>query len=323
MKTLHVIQSHSIFLFFLSLLLIGLFSCSDQKNNWEIHTTGMNDNFHDIEIITSTTAIAYSYGSGKIIKTEDTGKSWDIIYQLDSIYLEQIQFINPNLGFICGNDNTLLKTTNGGRNWESIAIDTLENSASIYGMYFIDENIGFIGVLTNTGKNFSTIIYQTANSGEEWNMIQEIPEMILNLETINNELWGSGHNVIIKNIDRTAWEYSFKDTIRKVGQIRDIHIVESSIIAVSFNGYVITQQNGIWSSQQITKNRLRCIAGNEKLLVTGGDNNAEMGNLFISKDKGLSWIQNELVLEDIHRIKYRDNTFWAIGKKDQLLQLKN
>jgi hypothetical protein len=190
-------------------------------------------------------------------------------------------------------------------------------------MHFRNENNGFIAILERVNKGFSTIIFKTLDGGKVWIMINEIPEMILNLETINDQLWGSGHNVILKNIDHKDWEYEFRDTTGKVGQIRDIHQLKNSILAVSFNGYILTKTKEGWTSKRITSNRLRSIDGDNSLIIAAGDNNREQGNLFISEDKGASWEKSTMDLQDVHRVVYKNSVFWIIGKKDQLLILKN
>ena len=53
---------------------------------------GFNDNFHDIAPIDKNNVVAYSYGTGKIVKSEDQGKTWRQVYKTDSIYFEQIEF---------------------------------------------------------------------------------------------------------------------------------------------------------------------------------------------------------------------------------------
>ena len=304
-----------------------------KAKNWEKIDLGLNDSFHDIEPINEKEVIAYSYGTGKIIKTVDGGENWKIVHQLDSIYLEQIQFLNDKIGYICGNDNTLLKTEDGGLNWTSIAIESLDAKAPIYGMHFVDEQNGFISVLAKSkkGNGYASHIYETKNAGEDWTKINELPDMILNIEVINNELWGSGNNVIVSNIDSPKWKYTYQDTEKEVGQIRDIVKTKNAFIAISFNGYIIRKPNGEkdWSKKILTNNRLRSIATNttkdQNHLFIVGDNNWEKGNVFESTDGGQTWavVEFEGDLEDLHRVYFTDKsgkpTFWAIGKNDLII----
>jgi len=313
-------------LFISIIFIVGFLSCKTSSadytaNDWQKIDLVQEADFHDLEVIDDNIAIAYSYGSGKIIRTDDGGKTWRKIYELDSIYLEQIQFLNPMVGYICGNDNTLLKTMDGGKSWSSIAIQTLDAKAPIYGMHFINDSIGYIAVLQQAQKGYNSVIYKTNNSGVDWEKVNEIPEMILHLDYVDEQIWGTGNNVIIKSISQPNWAYVYKDETKKVGQIRAITSSPDSVVAVSFNGYAIRQTNEEWTSQQITTNRLRTVVAEKGFFLAAGDNNKEQGNLFKSSDDGVFWSKFDLNLSDIHRISESTNKFWAIGKDDQLLLL--
>ncbi|MBN1633093.1 MAG: T9SS type A sorting domain-containing protein [Ignavibacteria bacterium] len=83
---------------------------------------------------------------------------------INNLELRQIQFTSENTGYAIGDimlyDSCyLMKTTNGGRNWQSIFIDSLWGSS----IFFIDNNTGFIA-----GQNPSGIIMKTTNGGFNW-----------------------------------------------------------------------------------------------------------------------------------------------------------
>jgi photosystem II stability/assembly factor-like uncharacterized protein len=284
---------------------------------------GFDDNFHDITAIDKNNLIAYSYGSGLIVKSNNQGKTWEEVFKTDSIYFEQIEFPSPTVGFICGNTNRILKTEDGGNNWIEIKIDSIPESAPVYGMKFLNCEIGYLSYSEGTKKGFESKIYQTTNSGIEWKEINSIPEMILNIELVNNELWASGYNVIVKNIDKTGWQIVYKDTTKQVGQIRDFIINEDNIIMVSFNGYIICKKDNSITKKQITNNRLRSIISiDNRKIVVAGDNNKEKGNLFESSDNGKTWKLNNQDFNDIHRLEIKDGIIWGVGKNDLLIKRK-
>lgn len=136
----------------LLLLLISLqfFSCA-QKKDWKKISLNTQEHLHDIEVLDDNTALVYSYGTGKLFKTINSGNEWKQIHQFDSVYFEQIQFINPQTGWICGTPNKLFKTTDGGNNSKDISIKETKRSA-IYGMNFNDEKTGYISVMSR-GQN--------------------------------------------------------------------------------------------------------------------------------------------------------------------------
>lgn len=307
----------------LSLIFLIFSSCGTHSNDWQQININLNDNFHDIAQVNKDILVAYSYGTGKIIKSEDQGMTWRIVHKTDSIYYEQIQFTTESTGYICGNTNQILKTEDGGSNWTAITIDAISDSAPIYGMKFTNNQTGYLSVLQRTSTGFESIIYKTSDSGLNWNQINSIPEMILNLELVNNEVWASGNNVVLRNINSNSWGTVYKDTMKEVGQIRDFVVHEDNIVMASFNGYIINKRKKSIEKRQITTNRIRSIVSiGERKIIAAGDNNNEKGNLFKSLDGGKTWHLIEKDFSDIHRLKVKNELLWGIGKNDELIKME-
>ena len=72
--------------------------------------------------------------------------------------LQDFSFVDTNNGFAVGARGTILKTTDGGNNWELI---TGETEDDLYGVSFINPNIG-----TVVG-NFGAIL-RTTDAGSHW-----------------------------------------------------------------------------------------------------------------------------------------------------------
>jgi photosystem II stability/assembly factor-like uncharacterized protein len=72
--------------------------------------------------------------------------------------LKSVLFVNSQTGFVCGENNTLLKTMNGGNNWQTKlpSSDTTLNT-----LFFIDQNTGWSAGSLGT-------IYKTTNCGDNW-----------------------------------------------------------------------------------------------------------------------------------------------------------
>src|SRR4029077_11217469 len=77
--------------------------------------------------------------------------------------LQDFSFIDTNNGFAVGARGTILRTTDGGNNWELIAGATEDD---LYGVSFIDSNIG-----TVVG-NFGAIL-RTTDAGSHWTIQRE------------------------------------------------------------------------------------------------------------------------------------------------------
>ncbi|MBE9509826.1 MAG: hypothetical protein IMY71_03025 [Bacteroidetes bacterium] len=305
----------------LLVIVLIIISCSINKDWTKIEST-IEEGLHDIEIVDENVAFTYGYGTGNIYKTTNGGKNWKNIYQFDSLYFEQIQFFDEKTGWIAGSPNKLFKTENGGKNWIDKSIKNELENALIYGMYFQDSRNGYISIIRINDNGFISNIYGTNDGGENWLLVNSINEMILNLEEIDNSIFGTGNNVIIKDIHKkNDWKYNFRDTTNQVGQIRDIEINEvGKVIAVSFNGYVIEQNSENWNSIRITKNRIRSLISidNENWIAMG-DSNKESGNLFISTDNSNNWAKIQREFPDIHRINKFKKRLWAAGKEGLII----
>src|SRR5687768_8184662 len=72
--------------------------------------------------------------------------------------LEHFDFIDLNTGWVVGDSGTVLKTVNGGLNWETVNLNTRANLKSIQ---FVNSSTGYI--CGDSGKVFKTI-----NGGNSW-----------------------------------------------------------------------------------------------------------------------------------------------------------
>ena len=80
--------------------------------------------------------------------------------------LNAIDFPSATVGYIVGDSNTILKTTDGGENWVKLAPNGLDFntfSHQIVDVDFVDENIGFVTIL-----NDNMGVYKTTNGGLNW-----------------------------------------------------------------------------------------------------------------------------------------------------------
>lgn len=97
-------------------------------------------------------------GGNIIFKTMDNGDNWiKIAENINPAFLTKTFFINDTVGFAVGENGTVLKTKNGGTNWE---IKNL-NSGDLYSLFFVNPNIGYV-------VGAEGAIFKTIDSGENW-----------------------------------------------------------------------------------------------------------------------------------------------------------
>jgi len=311
----------------LVIALICIAAAGYSQNTLQKIDAGTDDGIHDIEITANGTTYIYTYGTGKILKSSDEGTSWEISANLDSIYFEQIQFLDEQNGWICGEYGKIFHTNDGGSNWQDQSIQIEEGNLLLYGMYFEDKDNGMVSGAILHERKLKNKIYKTSDGGIHWKeMDQELPGMILNIEqSPGKQLWGSsGNRIAIYENDK--WNILFNDTTKTSGQIRDLFFVDDQkLIAVSFNGKMIKSVDGgeSWKVTSITSNRLRSIALlPDNSIITAGDNNKEKGNIFISKNEGESWDTLNEEFNDIHRIAIHESTCWLVGKSGTVIKMK-
>jgi len=101
------------------------------------------------------------FGSrSKILKTSDGGETWTVKYNVDisDEQLNDLNFLDTNFGVAVGNGSTIVRTTNGGDNWEW-TIRT--NSIPIYCANIVDQNLIYFGA---TGLEGQFRFLKTENS---------------------------------------------------------------------------------------------------------------------------------------------------------------
>ncbi|MGH1365870.1 MAG: WD40/YVTN/BNR-like repeat-containing protein [Calditrichia bacterium] len=298
--------------------------CTACSQSIEKQPITLTESLHDIEVLSDDHAIAYSYGSGQVYESRDGNISWTKLASLDSLYLEQIQFLNHKDGWLCGESGSLFSTSDGGTTWKNhnAKFPSEENKNLLfYGMLFLSEHEGYLSgmELNRAERKILKRFYHTRNGGENWENISEtLPLILLNIEAgKSNELWGSGAGIVHQPGQGEAWETVFKDSTSTVAQIRDMAFKDDLIIAVAFSGHAIrsVDYGKTWTTQQLTSNRIRKIAYiKDSYWIAVGDTNKEPGNMFISHDDGLTWTTSEETLPDIHRISLSDKYIWMVGK---------
>ena len=106
---------------------------------------------------TTTNQILYSSNSGTNWSTKSLGVTGDFF---------SISMINENTGYVSGQNNQVLKTTDGGTSWIAKTGPSPVGTSQLYTCDFIDENTGWVFV------NFSTVaggnVFKTTNGGDNW-----------------------------------------------------------------------------------------------------------------------------------------------------------
>lgn len=235
------------------ILALAMVSCSNDTNDGfntigDLKLENLNklesnipqDFYDDLTFTDAVTGYAISR-TGKIVKTTDGGLTWTTLNTNVSMTLKKIHFVNSNLGFAIGSNqsgNYVLKTNNAGQTWISINLsNSMDNSVN--SIYFRNESVGFIvgnrlfkktldggqtwsDVLTTKDENFQDIkfqkqsnvgyltlntneYYKTTDGGTTWSSIKTTfsQENFSQIQIIEGELYLKSNSKIINITSNT------------------------------------------------------------------------------------------------------------------------
>jgi photosystem II stability/assembly factor-like uncharacterized protein len=101
--------------------------------------------------------------SGLFAKTTNGGTNWTEMPLNNSVYINNIYFLNQSTGWAC-DFGGVHKTTNGGANWSFTEIP----GEQLIKLFFINENTGWV---TSYGPNS---VFKTTNGGINWFLLPNI-----------------------------------------------------------------------------------------------------------------------------------------------------
>jgi photosystem II stability/assembly factor-like uncharacterized protein len=257
---------------------------------------------------------AISYGTGQLFRSFDKGQTWQNVWQGDSIYFEELNFINENEGFLTGGDQVFF-TSDGGVRWSRVGLDSTMSATYIYGAIFTSGDYGVVsaGTFSKPPKR-ETIKYENG----KWRELTKIPkEHFLKFVKYGNAFLGASAAKIYRfAFDFSSAELLYELSSQAIGPIRDIKATNSLIVAVSFSGHTITSyDNGnTWIEHSLSKIPLRSIAFVSELngLIVGN-----RSTLYGTTDGAKTWRSITLPDSsdvDLHRVVIREHEFWICGK---------
>ncbi|MBN8568433.1 MAG: carboxypeptidase regulatory-like domain-containing protein [Ignavibacteria bacterium] len=145
------------FIFPVLFLLLPVISFA--QSSWYVQNSGTAKDLYSIFFINQNTG--WTSGNNKLLKTSNSGYTWDSVTVGVNSEIRSVYFENNNTGWVCGTNGVILKTTNSGLNWLNQTFNSLLTLTSIY---FISSDTGFVA--GNGG-----LIYKTVNGGSNWTSV--------------------------------------------------------------------------------------------------------------------------------------------------------
>ncbi len=145
----------------------GIITVNDYFGNI-ISSQKFDHDFEAIDHVDENNIVACGYG--QIIHSKDGGNTWDIL-PITGDYFKDVQFIDENVGYICGYNGSILKSTNAGASWNFLrdGDKILVKDKRFAALHFVDEELGFL--VGNGG-----LCWRTINGGDKWQVVKNLPD---------------------------------------------------------------------------------------------------------------------------------------------------
>lgn len=84
--------------------------------------------------------------------------------------LYSVSVVDNSVAWICGRYGTILKTTNGGVNWDIIANGVFQSYVHFFSVYALNDQVAFIAYHQG-GIGETTNIFKTTDAGQNWSAV--------------------------------------------------------------------------------------------------------------------------------------------------------
>jgi photosystem II stability/assembly factor-like uncharacterized protein len=158
-----ILMKKNIFLLYLLILL-----SSTLYAQWIEINSSVKNHISDITFINDNTG--FCIGQDGIIKTTNSGKTWNLINS--SLSGSRIFFLNSSIGFVISGD-AVFKSTNSGTTWDQVI--TLGNETP-EDIHFTTSDIGYL-ITSIYGPPGGSFIYKTVNGGSSWVKTNSYPSI--------------------------------------------------------------------------------------------------------------------------------------------------
>ena len=111
----------------------------------------------------------YGAMAGEFYRTNDGGRSWMRTKIPDITFIDHLIFLTPERGWIsgiAGKDFFVLRTVNGGRDWEESRTASPEKPAWVRNLFFLHQLRGWL--ITWGDNDDGTYLYSSVDGGKHW-----------------------------------------------------------------------------------------------------------------------------------------------------------
>ncbi len=240
-------------------------------------------NLLDIQLIAPNQISIYGV-AGTNIKSNDGLNTYSINYlNNDRTDIWAVDFVNQYVGYLCGENGLIMKTTDGGLNW------VVQNSwvtSRLYDIKFLNPDSGF-------AVGASGLVLKTTDGGNNWITSYYQTSTIYTVEVVNRDLVFIGSAYTGGQLAKST---DFGSTWTAVSASNISSSVYSIFFLNAYKGWIGTASNGIfytidggitWFQQILLPNTVYDIKFKDSQTGFACDSK---GNIHITYDGGQTWM---------------------------------
>lgn len=289
------------------------------------HECPTTDDLHAVYFLDSSSGWILTHSTGKVLATNDSGRTWAVIANLEPGFLEWITFIDAHRGWVCGANGKLMATTDGGYNWKKIG--PVEPGLDFGVVHFLDERQGFAAGMRVGPRSQRFMV--TDDGGKNWRRIENpdrhprVTDALAIVDTSTVLVGGIG-SVFRTTDGGNSWMLS---KIGKGKVVRGLFAgFKNSAWAVGHHGLVlVSEDNGVtWrDSPPFTRTMLRgVIFMNEQQGFIFGRPDEQAQTIWRTRDAGKSWLSVDGTFPEIHRAALTAERLWMVGAGGAIYSLQ-
>jgi photosystem II stability/assembly factor-like uncharacterized protein len=197
-------------------------------------------NLYDIHFFDEQNGVAVGgildLGKDIILRTTDGGASWSFAYEGfgngGAIFtLNDLFFIDNNIGWAVGRNGNIYKTTNTGVSWVSQPSGT---NSELYSVWFVNANLGFAA-----GSN---VLLKTVNGGANWFPLSLNGAQKVVFADANTGYAGGGTTIYKTTDGGVNWSQLPLPVVG--GYLTDLHLSSTQACYALFNNTVLRSTDG-------------------------------------------------------------------------------